>query len=266
MRDNTPRTVEQYCKWLAEEHHVSDLVHQRTYFESVATKVLTDFEKSQVWLELQRRLPDISGEYYLMAEYQLLIGPYELPPLVRKPFDSFLLKTFRKNILENRLWPEPPAGGWILPSNWFSMINDIVRTCFVVKYLDGVRFLTTKIQSLCEEQGLPCEAEYQAREEGYYAAHLYILREFEIPALTWDTVKVKVAIEVQITTQIQDLIKNLLHKHYESRRTKAVPDEMKWQWDYKSKEFATNYLGHILHYVEGMIMDVREGRNGRKAT
>ena len=23
-------------------------------------------------------------------------------------------------------------------------------------------------------------------------------------------------------------------------------------------EFAANYLGHVLHYVEGMIMDIRE--------
>ena len=33
---------------------------------------------------------------------------------------------------------------------------------------------------------------------------------------------------------------------------------MKWQWDYKSDEFSANYLGHILHYVEGMIVEIRE--------
>ncbi len=42
------------------------------------------------------------------------------------------------------------------------------------------------------------------------------------------------------------------------RRKLLKPPDTKWQWDYKGDEFATNYLGHILHYVEGMIMDVRE--------
>lgn len=36
------------------------------------------------------------------------------------------------------------------------------------------------------------------------------------------------------------------------------PLDIKWQWDYESDEFIPNYLGHILHYIEGMIMEVRK--------
>jgi hypothetical protein len=50
----------------------------------------------------------------------------------------------------------------------------------------------------------------------------------------------------------------LLHKYYEDKRKGIREEDIKWQWDYKSDELATNYLGHILHYVEGMIMEIRE--------
>ena len=68
---------------------------------------------------------------------------------------------------------------------------------------------------------------------------------------------------MQITTQLQEVIRKLLHKHYESRRKRTTPDELKWQWDYKSDEFSANYLGHILHYIEGMIMEVRDKQEGK---
>lgn len=49
-----------------------------------------------------------------------------------------------------------------------------------------------------------------------------------------------------------------MHKYYEERRKKVKLNEKDWIWDYKCDEFAANYLGHILHYVEGMIMEIRE--------
>lgn len=49
----------------------------------------------------------------------------------------------------------------------------------------------------------------------------------------------------------------MLHTYYEEQRRKGKRED-KWQWDYNSEEFSANYLGHILHYVEGMIMEVRE--------
>jgi hypothetical protein len=50
----------------------------------------------------------------------------------------------------------------------------------------------------------------------------------------------------------------LLHKYYEERRKKIGAEDVKWQWNYKTDEFVANYLGHILHYVEGMIMEIRD--------
>ena len=54
----------------------------------------------------------------------------------------------------------------------------------------------------------------------------------------------------------------MTHKAYERRRTRLFTPHNKWQWDYKSKEFAPNYIGHIIHYVEGTIMDIRDKEEG----
>jgi len=85
-----------------------------------------------------------------------------------------------------------------------------------------------------------------------------MMQEFEIPKFPYDTERVVVSLEIQITTQLQEVIRRLLHKYYESRRMDMEEEESKWQWNYRSDEFVANYLGHILHYVEGMIVEVRE--------
>lgn len=42
------------------------------------------------------------------------------------------------------------------------------------------------------------------------------------------------------------------------REAAPVPSDVAWQWQYRGDQFVPNYLGHILHYIEGMIMEVRE--------
>jgi hypothetical protein len=171
-----------------------------------------------------------------------------------------LSKTYRKNIKDNKKWPESPQNGWVLPINWHSQVNDSIRTLIEVKYLDGVEFLIKKIKLYCDQNSVECKSFLEAREEGYYAAHLYIKQEFEVPKMNWDTERINFSIEIQITTQLQEVIRKLLHNHYENRREQDKDDKAnsKWQWDYKSEEFSANYLGHILHYVEGMIMEIRD--------
>ena len=261
MNNKKPENIDEYKKWLKKEHEIEILDRTRTYYESVTSKIKKDFEESDFWAQLTKNLKEYDDEYLVKTGY-LLLRPESKPELYIKPFDSFLLKTFRKNILENKNWPNEPEGDWILPSNWYSRMNDIIRTLFVVKYLDGVEFMRDKIQFLCEQNSMECIVFLEAREEGYYAAHLYTKQEFEIPRITWDTERVEVLIEIQITTQLQEVIRKLLHKYYEERRKGVKKEDIKWQWKYESDEFAANYLGHILHYVEGMIMEIREKQKG----
>jgi len=251
-----PQNVEEYKCWLRDKRHVDVTEKTCNYYDTVTRTVKTAFEKSPFWTDLGLNLKEYDAQYLIRDGYRLLAST-SLPELGTKPFDSFLQKTYRKNVLENFNWPSQPEGGWILPDNWFPRINDIVRTCLVVKYLDGVRFILDAMHALCDQHGITSEESLEAREEGYYAAHLYVRQDFEVPKIDWDTKRINVAIEIQITTQLQEVIRKLLHKYYEKRRIGVAEHNSKWQWDYSSDEFAANYLGHILHYVEGMIMDVR---------
>jgi len=258
MSNKKPENIDEYKNWLIEEFEAEILDKTQTYYNSVTNKIEQNFKESNLWTQLIQELNEYNDEYLITTGYQLLSSDSK-PKLVIKPFDSFILKTFRKNILENENWPSEPKDGWILPNNWFSKINDITRTLLIVKYLDGVEYMTNKVKSLCEQNNTKCNITLEAREEGYYAAHIYVKQEFEIPKIDWDTKKINAKVEIQITTQLQEVIRKLLHKYYEDRRKKIKGQEdIKWQWDYKSDEFATNYLGHILHYIEGMIMDIRE--------
>ncbi len=260
-----PQKIEygEYKEWLKKERQTTIDERTEKYYETVTTKIKRGLEKSNFWIKLNKNLRIFNAEYFMKNKgYPLFIGGEIKPELLIKSFDSLFLKTYRKNILYNKNWPFEPENGWILPDNWYSRINDIIRTEYVVKYLDGVEFLSEKIE-LCskEEFGLSCNVSFEAKEDGYYAAHLYIEEEFEIPNPTWDTKKIIVLIEIQITTQLQEVIRKLLHRYYEERRKQVKKEkDIKWQWNYKSDEFATNYLGHILHYLEGMIVKIKEGQ------
>jgi len=87
--------------------------------------------------------------------------------------------------------------------------------------------MINKIKFICKQQGLPCRIFFEAREEGYYAAHLYTKREFEVPKVTWDTEEIEVSIEIQITTQLQEVIRKLLHKYYEEKRKRVKEENIK---------------------------------------
>jgi hypothetical protein len=264
MSEEKPKDIDEYKKWLKTDHKEEISDRTATYYDSVTARIKQIFEKSEFWTSVNSEFGEIDAGYRLKHGYPLWFSPTP-PKLETKPFESFLLKTFRKNVIENRQWPHAPKeGGWLLPNNWFSRVNDLVRTIFVVKYLDGVEFLLAAFQSRCTSCKLDSHPYLEARWEGYYAAHLYVYGEFEVPKLSWDTQKIRTSVELQITTQLQEAIRQLTRKYYEERRQRLKPPDTKWQWNYSSEEFIPNYLGHILHYLEGMIMEVREKQRSVK--
>jgi hypothetical protein len=255
--EEPPTDIPGYIKWLSEKHGMPPVAIVRSHYTAVTNQLKLRMEESVFWQRLIGDLKTYDEEFLLATGYPLLLPEWK-PQVLVKAFEPFLLKTFRKNVLENEHWPDAPKEGWILPATWFSQVNDVVRTLLVVKFLDGVEFLIDKIRKCCEDDKHDCSVHLEAKEEGYYAAHLYTRRQFEIPRITFDTEQVAVQVELQITTQLQEVIRKLLHRYYEDRRKKGPTEESaKWQWNYKSDEFVANYLGHILHYVEGMIMEVR---------
>jgi hypothetical protein len=254
----SPQNIKEYKEWIAKNFDTKISSKTFNYYDLVTRKLKSDFERSIFWQSLINNLEIYNDEYYLIDKFKLF-RPDEKPEIFIKPFDSFLLKTFRKNIINNESFPEAPNNGWVCPENWYERVCDIVRTTIVVKYLDGVEFIANKIKSISEEDNFNYSIDYEAREEGYYAAHITLSRSFEIPDEKWETKMINFNIEIQITTQLQEVIKILLHQHYERNRELICKEKnIKWQWDYKSEEFSSNYIGHILHYVEGMIMEIRD--------
>src|SRR5947209_6560097 len=110
---NQPDNISAYVKWLAEERGVEISLRNETHYRSLVPRAQRDMRESELWKTLLRRLPEFNDEYYVSTGYQLLAAP--MFELQSKSYESFLLKTFRKNILENSNWPEPPMRGWFLP-------------------------------------------------------------------------------------------------------------------------------------------------------
>lgn len=265
-REGRPHDLDSYRRWLKESFEIEVGEKLESRFEAVVNKVKRDFEASTFWSGVCEGLNDYDSAYRLDAQnYPLFLAGSNAPQLVTKSFSSFILKTFRRNVAENLQWPEPPSEGWVLPDAGFSKINDLVRTSFIVKYLDGVEFLAEQLKSRSEASDCRCTVDFEARMEGHYAAHLSVHETFQIPGENWEIEAADIAIEIQIITQLQEVIRRLTHKFYEARRQQPIQARSNWQWDYKSDEFTTNYLGHILHYVEGMIMDVRTRQNEKEA-
>ena len=161
----------------------------------------------------------------------------------------------------NKNWPNPPENGWMVPDDWLSQTNDIIRGALVVRYLDGVEFMVKEITTLGDKLGHKFKHFYEAREDGYYAAHLYTQYDAEIPKQSWDTHKVSFSIELQVRTELQESIQKLLHSYYKRRGPER---ERNWQWNFESDEFVANYMGHILHYVEATIVDIRKKLEAEK--
>jgi hypothetical protein len=251
------QTSEEHAAWLDEQVPKEPLSRARSRFDSASGLALLEIESSVFWQTFMAQLPELDDAYFQSTGGFKLFAGAGRPGLVRKSFDSLLDKAYRKNVVHNVNWPEPPPNGWVTQENWYSRINDIIRTTMVVKYLDGVEYLASAASRLSAELSLPTTTDFEAREEGYYAAHLYVTHAVAIPRPSWDTELADIRLEIQVTTQLQDAIRQLTHAGYAQRRSRDASSQ-KWQWDHKHPDFSPNYLGHILHYVEGMIMEIRD--------
>lgn len=245
-----------YGSWLRKEHSIKLNRPLQNNFEHVCFKAKSGFETSPFWRELRSQLRNYDSLYKEKTGYDLL-EKFD-PEIQIKTFDSFLLKTYRHNVLNNANWPEAPRQGWWIAPYWLSEVNDIVRTTIVVKYLDGIKYLIDRAKELAQSFDICLRYELQAKPEGYYAAHVYYRREIEIPRSDYDTETRNMYLEIQISTEMKEIIKDLLHVYYEVRRKKPEVEFSDWQWQYDTDEFIASYLGHILHYVEGTIVKLRD--------
>jgi ppGpp synthetase/RelA/SpoT-type nucleotidyltranferase len=253
-----PQSLEEYIRWGRDSKTFDVGDGDRRRHRSVSLAARAQIQSAPSWTNLLMLLERTSQQYFIDTSYKMFPSDAAMrPDLDVKTFPSVLEKCFRKNAVSNPSWPEPPREGWTTPENWFTSIHDHVRTQFIAKYLDGVEALVDAFDSYCQSSAIKYEITRHARDYGYYSIHIVMHQELEIPGKGAKTETIDFPFEVQIRTELQEIISKLTHKYYESRRLKTPNEVVDWQWKYNSEEFVPNYLGHILHYVEGMIMEVR---------
>lgn len=249
-----------YPHWLEEALGFSLDEIEREYYKNTASRLLAEFSDSRFWQRVTSDLPDLHATYQHDTGFGLLAHPDQDPAVVKKPWDSVVLKSYRRNVLNNPNFPDPPSRGWTTPENWFETIDDILRTTIVVRYLDCVGLVQEMLAAAAAASDATLAVDYEAREEGYYAVHITATCLLTAANKAWEAQKIRVPVEIQICTQVQEVLRALTHKLYEVNRRAPRPTDTKWQWDCHSVEFVPNYLGHILHYADGMIMNVRHAR------
>ena len=224
------------------------MTKEKMYYERVSIEIINHFENSEYWKELTNNLSNYYDEYESLVHYPLFYNRFNIPDLLIKDYKSFFEKTYRKNIISNNNWPSPPSGEWVTPKNWFSRINDIVRTKIVVNYIDGLDFLLIKMKALATNVSLKIRDNKMNTPEGYYRVNTYLegLVVVNIPSKNIEIQNpINVKIEIQLTTQFQDMMRSLLHPEYEKSRILSKVDD-DWEWKYKSDKFSTIYLARIL--------------------
>jgi hypothetical protein len=245
-----------YPMWLRRKFRLTRAVEGKAYYDIVTSSLQRQFEQSDFWRDALANVDDYENAYRIThKDYGLYAS--SAPRIEAKDWDRFLDKTWRRNVVHNNNWPGAPTDGWLTPPDWFCSVKDIVRTLFVVKYMDGVLFLGDQLEQLARRHGLEAESSLEGTPAGYYAGHLAVRHLADLPLETWETEQRSVAVEIQITTQLHEVIRRLLHQHYERRRVEESDDDS-WKWDHLGGEFQANYLGHILHYLDGQILRTRD--------
>ncbi len=224
-------------------------------------------ENQQFFRELGVILADAARDYNAERPAARLFAQSKLE-LATKSFESAVEKSYRMNVLRNKNFPDPPTGGWIVPGSWYSQINDMVRGTLVCSYMDSLAWLAERLRVEADKRGLRLEFNSEVRDEGYYAFHLYV----KIPSIELETREgdgpVKsaftVPVEIQLTTQLQNSLRDVTHFFYEQRRLAGLrPD---WKWRHGDPQFRASYMSHTLHLVDALIVELRDHVSAARET
>lgn len=184
---------------------------------------------------------------------------------VEKPFNSVVDKLFRLNCNWNRNFPKPPKPDWLKCSDVFIRLDDLVRSTIICRYIDGPQEICDEIVAAATDAGLTANSLPRATNEGYYAHHINLKFPFELLGRDNVAKQVDIAAEIQVTTQMQDVLKDLTHLYYSKRRLETpIRETASHRWDFQSEGFRATYLGHTLHLIEGVIAELRQAGQKKK--
>ena len=177
--------------------------------------------------------------------------------MITKPFDSAVIKSYRLNVLRNRAFPDAPREGWVSPENWYTIFDDHIRSSLVCKFVDAPQFLAGELDKYANSLGLTAQHSARGTDDGYYAFHHYTSFPLDVMDTQWNNLATTVKFELQLTTQLQEVLRQLTHPLYEHRRIANQKRDDRWKWDIDSPRFRSSYLGHTLHLIEAVIVQVR---------
>ena len=103
-------SYEDYTRWY-EEWLGDDLGSGKAerWYELVTDAGIRRLQEAEFWQELQKSLPAWDANFKANHEGYSLFGTTRQPQEIdRKPFESALSKSFRRNVLDNNKWPKPP--------------------------------------------------------------------------------------------------------------------------------------------------------------
>jgi ppGpp synthetase/RelA/SpoT-type nucleotidyltranferase len=254
-----PLTIEKYYEWaktkLSQDFQLKE---NENRYASNLINIQNFLNDTQFFKDIDAKFKSWAEEYQKTKFSQLFMADSLSIVLDKKPYKSMIDKTFRYNVLWNKNFPDAPDKGWITLDNIYSNINDIIRTIIVCKFIDGPQFVTEKLKGYSDELGLVAYYYTQERDEGYYAYHNYVWFDVEILDTDWKSHKDKIRLEIQVTTQLQEILKELTHQYFEESRLDPASYDQKWKWEFSTGKFKAGYMSHTLHLLESIIVDLRD--------
>jgi len=255
----TQMSIGEYLQWVkTNQGHDYESTENNNRFNTNIRTIQGTIADSAIVREIEGKLSEWAHEYEEETDSLLFMHR----PVLRfetKTYQATIDKIFRVNCLWNKEFPDnPPQSGWITPENVFSSINDLVRTYWVCKFIDGPKFITEKLAAYCQCKGIKHNSYSQERDEGYYAYHFYIYFDVQVLDAGWNEVNTVAIAEIQVTTQMQEVLKELTHQYFEVTRLEPKSSDNKWKWEVNSNRFRSAYMCHTLHLLEAIILDLRK--------
>jgi hypothetical protein len=224
-----PKTLDEYRAWARATIGVDyDQAAVRTRYETNIQSALNTIQKSKFWQTLPATLETANKEHEARTSVDMLMS--DEVTLSTKPYASMIDKSFRENVLRNKSFPNERSGGWVTPDTWYGAFNDLIRSTIVCKFIDGPEILCTALTALARENGLSCSHSPRANERGYYAFHHYTSFSVDVADISWNPQTVDLRLELQLTTQLQEVLRALTHPLYERTRLSSEPKDDKWKW------------------------------------
>ena len=209
------------------------------------------------WKKANASLTKWRTEYRALMDGDLLPQP-SLPKFESKSKDSILDKLVRKckstpDDLSTLISKEGPP----IPK-----LNDFVRTRVACRYIDGVEFLAKKFMEVGAETSCAMHLTREGRIEGYFAQHITVEQNV-IFRLAGHQQMATILCEIQLASELATRVWQASHPLYaDARIRRDAPEE--WQWRPNEPRFIANQLGHMIHLVDGLLVQLRDTEYLRK--